>query len=57
MGLYSFYLLFTGLAALMKPPPSKVLLYTVSVSVCVFVFWLAILGVPAAMIFGVRALS
>ena len=57
MGLYSFYLLFTGLAALMKPPPNKVLLYTVSVSVCVFVFWLAILGVPAAMIFGVRALS
>jgi hypothetical protein len=57
MGLYSFYLLYTGLAALMKPPPDKVLLYTIAVSVCVFVFWLVILGVPAAMVFGMRALS
>jgi Yip1 domain len=56
MGLYSFYLLYTGLAVLMKPPPDKVLLYTIAVSACVFVFWLAILGVPAV-IFGMRALS
>jgi hypothetical protein len=45
-GLYSFYLLYTGLAALMKPPPEKLLTYTIAVVVCVAVLWSVILGVP-----------
>lgn len=47
MGLYSFYLLYTGLAALMKPPADKLLIYTVAVAACAAVFWLIVLGVAA----------
>ena len=52
MGLYSLYLLYTGLAALMKPPPDKLLTYTVAVAICAAVFWLIVLG-AAAKILGV----
>ena len=54
MGLYSFYLLYTGLAALMKPPAEKLLIYTIAAVACVFVLWLVIMGVLALM-FGMRA--
>jgi len=56
MGLYSFYLLYTGLAALMKPPAEKLLIYTIAAVACVFVLWLVIMGVLALM-FGMRALG
>jgi Yip1 domain len=47
MGLYSFYLLYTGLAALMKPPAGRLLVYTVAVVACMAVAWLIVLGVAA----------
>jgi hypothetical protein len=49
LGLYSFYLLHTGLSSLMKPPADKSLVYTIAVIVCVIVVWIVILGLPAAM--------
>jgi hypothetical protein len=54
MGLYSFYLLNTGLAALMKPAADKLLVYTVAVAACMAVLWLIVLGV-AVKILGVPA--
>jgi hypothetical protein len=51
LGLYSFYLLHTGLAALMRPAPDKALVYTISVIVCIIVIWIVIVGLFAA-IFG-----
>jgi Yip1 domain len=47
MGLYSFYLLYTGLAALMKPPADKLLIYTIAVVLCAAVLWLVVLGFAA----------
>ena len=47
LGLYSLYLLHTGIAALMKPPESKALVYTIAVVVCVVVIWFVIFGVVA----------
>ncbi|MBI1204256.1 MAG: DUF1282 domain-containing protein [Rhodopseudomonas sp.] len=44
LGLYSFCLLFTGIAALMKPPAAKVLTYTIAVSACMIVLWAVIVG-------------
>ena len=42
LGLYSFYLLYTGIAALMKAPAEKVLAYTIVASVLVIVLWVAV---------------
>lgn len=53
LGLYTFYLIYTGLPALMKVPDDKVLGYFVTVIVCAIILWGAILFVPA-MLFGVR---
>jgi Yip1 domain len=55
MGLYSFYLLYTGLAALMKPPAAKVLTYTIVVVGCVIVLMGVIVG-AGALTFGVQTL-
>jgi hypothetical protein len=44
-------LLNTGIAALMRPPQGKTLIYTVAVVVCLFVVWIVIFGVIGA-IFG-----
>jgi len=55
MGLYSFYLLYTGLAALMKPPADKVLTYTITTVVCVAAMWLVLVGVPV-MVLGSKVL-
>jgi hypothetical protein len=55
LGLYSLYLLHTGIVALMRPPADKAVLYTVAAVICVVVIWVVILGVPAA-VFGIRML-
>jgi hypothetical protein len=54
LGLYTFYLLYTGLPALMKVPEDKVLGYFLAVIVCAIILWVVILFVPA-MLFGMRA--
>jgi hypothetical protein len=46
MGLYSLYLLYTGLATLMKPPADKVLTYTIATVACVVLLWIVLVGVP-----------
>jgi Yip1 domain len=51
LGLYSLYLLHTGIAALMRPPESKALIYTIVVIVVVLVVWLVLFGIVGA-IFG-----
>ncbi len=55
LGLYSFYLLHTGIAALMKPPTEKALIYTIAVIVCAIILWTVIFAVPA-MFFGMGLL-
>jgi hypothetical protein len=50
LGLYSLYLLHTGLAALMQPSPDRAVLYTVAVVVCVLVIWIAVGFIPAMLI-------
>jgi hypothetical protein len=55
IGLYSFYLLYTGLAVLMKPAAEKLLLYTIAVVLGVGAIWLVVLGI-AAMTVGPRML-
>ncbi|MGB9040969.1 MAG: Yip1 family protein [Pseudolabrys sp.] len=51
LGLYSLYLLHTGIAALMKPPADKAVVYTIAVIVCAIIVWVIIFGV-VAMLFG-----
>ena len=53
LGLYTFYLLYTGLPILMKVPEDKVLGYFLAVLVCAVIVWTLILFAPA-MLFGVR---
>ena len=45
LGLYSFYLLYTGIAALMRPPAEKTLLYTIAAIVCAIIVWFVIFGI------------
>ena len=49
LGLYSFYLLYTGLGALMRPPQDKAVIYTVAVVVCVIIVWVVVFSIPAAL--------
>jgi hypothetical protein len=49
LGFYSIYLLHTGIAALMKPPESKAIIYTIAVIVCAFVIYLVIFGIVGAL--------
>ena len=51
LGLYSLYLLHTGIAALMKPPADKAVVYTIAVIVCAIIVWIIIFGITA-MLFG-----
>jgi hypothetical protein len=51
LGLYSFYLLYTGLPILMKVPEDNVLGYFLAVLVCAIIVWALILFIPA-MLFG-----
>ncbi len=53
LGLYSLYLLHTGIAALMRPPAEKALLYTVAAVVCMIAIWFVVVAVPAALFGGV----
>jgi hypothetical protein len=55
MGVFSFYLLHTGIVALMKPPARRAVSYTVAVSVCMIVLWVAVVG-GCALAFGPWAL-
>ena len=52
LGLYSLYLLHTGIVALMKPAPDKAVLYTIAVIVCAIIVWVVIFGITA-LLFGV----
>jgi hypothetical protein len=51
LGLYSLYLLYTGIVALMRPPSDKAVIYTIAVIVCAIVVWIIIFSIPA-MLFG-----
>jgi hypothetical protein len=51
LGLYSLYLLYTGIIALMRPEPSKALVYTIAVIVCAIIVWIIIFGITA-LLFG-----
>ena len=53
LGLYTFYLLYTGLPALMKVPQERSLGYLLAIIVCAIIVWLLILVVPT-MILGTR---
>jgi hypothetical protein len=50
LGLYSFYLLYTGLSPLMKAPQEKAVVYTITVVVCAIIVWIVMLAIPAAVI-------
>jgi hypothetical protein len=54
LGLYSFYLLHTGIAALMRPAPDKAIIYTIAVIVSIIVFWFVVVGL-LGMLFGFGA--
>jgi hypothetical protein len=47
LGLYSFYLLYTGLPILMKVPEDNALGYFLAILVCAIIVWTLILLVPA----------
>jgi len=51
LGLYSFYLLYTGIIALMRPEPSKAVVYTIAVIVCAIIVWIVIFWITA-LLFG-----
>jgi hypothetical protein len=51
VGLSSFYLLYTGIVALMRPPADKAVVYTIAVIVCAIIVWVIIFGITA-LLFG-----
>lgn len=53
LGLYSFYLLYTGAQGLMKVPDDKTLPYFLALLVCTVIVWVLVLYLPA-MLFGSR---
>jgi len=53
LGLYSVYLLHTGLAALMKPAADKAVIYTIAVVVCLVVLWFVVFGI----VFGILGMG
>jgi hypothetical protein len=56
LGLYSIYLLHTGIAELMRPSPGKAIIYTVAVIVAVFVIYLVLFSIVGAL-FGVGMMA
>src|SRR6185369_13148047 len=50
LGLYSLYLFYLGLPALMRTPPEKVIGYVLAVIVCAFIVWLLIFSLPLALL-------
>lgn len=53
LGLYSIYLLHTGLVALMKPAVDKAVIYTIVVIVCLVVLWFVVAGI----VFGILGMG
>jgi hypothetical protein len=49
IGIYSLYLLHTGITALMRPPADKALSYTVAVVLSMFAVWLVAVVLPLAL--------
>lgn len=47
LGLYSIYLLHTGIVALMRPPTNKAVIYTIAVIVCL---WFVLAVIMAALV-------
>jgi hypothetical protein len=52
LGLYSLYLLYTGLGALMRPAANNALIYTIAVIICAIIVWFVILAIPV-LLFGI----
>ena len=52
LGLYSLYLLHTGIVTLMRPPADKAVVYTIVAIVCMIVLWVIILAVPVMLLGG-----
>jgi hypothetical protein len=50
LGLYSLYLLHTGLVSLMRPPADKALMYTVVTVVCTIVLGVLVAVIPAILL-------
>lgn len=50
LGLYSLYLLHTGIVALMRPPESKAVIYTIAAIVCVIVIYVVFFGLVGALL-------
>jgi hypothetical protein len=50
LGLYSVYLLHTGLVSLMRPPADKALMYTVVTVVCTIVLGVLVAVIPAILL-------
>jgi hypothetical protein len=55
LGLYSLYLLYTGIVALMRPAANNALIYTIAVIICAIIVWVAILAIPV-LLFGMGAM-
>ena len=51
LGLYSLYLLYTGIGALMRPAANNALIYTIAVIICAIIVWIIILAIPV-LLFG-----
>jgi len=51
LGLYSLYLLYTGIGTLMRPAASNAPIYTIAVIVCAIIVWIVILAIPV-LLFG-----
>ena len=50
LGLYSFYLLYTGAQSLMKVPQDKALTYFLAILAAAIVVWVLVLFLPAMLI-------
>jgi hypothetical protein len=44
LGLYSIYLLHTGIVVVMRPPADKAVIYTIAVIACLIVLWFVVFG-------------
>ncbi len=53
LGLYSFYLLYTGLPPLMWAPQDKAIVYTTAAVVCAIILWIVIAAIPGFLLLAV----
>jgi hypothetical protein len=56
LGLYSLYLLYTGLVVLMRPPADKALMYTVVTILCTILLGILVAIIPAMLLGGLLAM-